>query len=135
MLIVHPGRTLRIDLESGLATLCPEQRGVRLTNFSRLGRRERNVLAYLARRPNQVVSRQELQKAVFGDRKNSTASLTHAVAQIRQVLTSVERGEKCLITIYGEGYLFAPAKSGLKIVPRTDPAFALHAQWQQAGVQ
>ncbi|MFT4173513.1 MAG: helix-turn-helix domain-containing protein [Rhodocyclaceae bacterium] len=116
MLIVHPGHELQIDLKSGLASRRADECGRRVHTHSRLGRRERAVLSYLARRPNRIVSRQELQDAVFHDRANGTAALTHSIGQIRQLLTEVERSGKCLMTIYGEGYLFAPAKSGLQLV-------------------
>ncbi|MFA9441362.1 transcriptional regulator [Uliginosibacterium sp. sgz301328] len=114
MLIVNPERDLRIDLDTGVARYGSDEGKNR--SYIRLGRRERVLLAYLARHCNELVSRQQLQSEVFADRKNGTASLTSAISQIRQLLTNVDPACKCLLTIYGQGYLFDPALSELEVV-------------------
>ncbi|MGC3962671.1 MAG: helix-turn-helix domain-containing protein [Rhodocyclaceae bacterium] len=122
MLIVNPEHDLRIDLDTGVACYSPDSGKNR--SYIRLGRRERVLLAYLARRCNQLVSREQLQNAVFPDRKNGTASLTSSISQIRQLLTNVDPACKCLLTIYGEGYLFDPSLSELEVINDDDHARA-----------
>jgi len=73
--------------------------------------RELALLGYLADRPNEPVSRDELMVAVWG---RSEPSLSRAVdTAIRRLRMKVERDPKApqhLITVFGTGYRFIPAE-------------------------
>ncbi len=77
-----------------------------------LTERELALVAYLAGRPNQAVSRDELMEAVWG---RSELSLSRAVdTAMRRLRTKIEADPKSprhLITVFGTGYLFVPAEA------------------------
>jgi len=62
------------------------------------------VLLYLAKHPNQVISREELQGHIWGDTIVGDGSLTHLVSKLRQVLEDNPRSPQFIETISKTGY-------------------------------
>ncbi len=91
-----------LDLRAGV--LQPE-RGAPVSLTSR----EHRLVTYLAQRPGQDVSRDELLREVWG---YSGAVLTRAVdatvSRLRAKIEQTPRSPRCLLTAHGEGYRFVP---------------------------
>jgi DNA-binding winged helix-turn-helix (wHTH) protein len=67
-----------------------------------------DVLAYMLRRPGQLVTKRELVAHVWEGRTLSETVLTGAVSKLRKALGS-EAGDKLIVNVYGRGYRFAGA--------------------------
>lgn len=71
--------------------------------------REYELLAYLARHPRQVFSREQLLEAVWGTRYQDPATVTEHVRRVRVKVESVAgRDRRWLTTLRGTGYRFDP---------------------------
>ncbi len=71
-----------------------------------LASKEAELLMYLAARPDQVVSRDELLTQVWGYRSSNTRTLDVHVAQLRRKLERNPATPRLLITARGQGYQF-----------------------------
>lgn len=67
-----------------------------------------DVLTYLVRHRDRVVSKEELLDQVWGDRFVTESSLTSRVKHVRRALGDDGRGQRCIRTVHGRGYRFAP---------------------------
>lgn len=99
------GETLQLDdLVLHLPTLTVERAAQQL----QLSTREFQLLEYLMRHPRQVLSRSQIEQALWewGNEPESNAIST-LVRRLRQRLQEVSAGE-WLQTVYGMGYRFSP---------------------------
>lgn len=69
---------------------------------------EFKILSVLAQRPGVLVKRDDLEAAVWGDKKPQTRSLDTHIASLRRKLGGTSRR---LRTVYGEGYVFESHKA------------------------
>jgi two-component system response regulator VicR len=79
-----------------------------------LTHRDFEILKYLAERPNSIVSRNELLRAIWGypDAAN-TRAVDHAIARLRKKIEDVPHKPRFIHTVHGDGYtLTVEAKSG-----------------------
>lgn len=67
-----------------------------------------DVLAYMLRRPGQLITKHELVAHVWEGRTLSETVLTGAVSKLRKVL-GAGAGDKLIVNVYGRGYRFAGA--------------------------
>ncbi|HET6950732.1 MAG TPA: transcriptional regulator, partial [Acidimicrobiales bacterium] len=69
------------------------------------------VLAYLARQGDRLVSKNELLDEVWGDRFVSESALTSRIKSARRAVGDTGRDQRIIRTIYGRGYrLVAPVE-------------------------
>jgi DNA-binding response OmpR family regulator len=70
-----------------------------------LTHRDFEILRYLAERPNSIVSRNELLRAVWGypDAAN-TRAVDHAIARLRKKIEDVPHRPRFIHTVHGDGY-------------------------------
>lgn len=81
-----------------------------------------DVLAYMLRRPGQLVTKSELREQVWEGRALSETVLTGAISKLRKALGD-EAGGKLVVNVYGRGYRFAGAvRSRSSLVPQQDAA-------------
>jgi len=79
-----------------------------------LTHRDFEILKYLAERPNSIVSRNELLRAIWGypDAAN-TRAVDHAIARLRKKIEDVPHKPRFIHTVHGDGYtLTVEAPSG-----------------------
>ncbi len=89
--------TCTVDLETG---------GLAAGRSGRLTERERTLLAYLARRPGQVVSRGELAEHAFGYAASArTRAVDKAMYSLRQKVEADPSRPRHLLTRHGAGYV------------------------------
>lgn len=76
-----------------------------------LTRREFDVLAYLAARPRQVVTREELLTQVWGSQIDwqDPATVTEHIRRLRRKLEPGHETTEWVTTVRGVGYRFSPA--------------------------
>ena len=69
-----------------------------------LSDKETSLLAYLLQHPNQLLSHEQIYRAVWGDQEAPSSNVL--AAQIRLLRRKIEpQGALCLIhTVYGKGY-------------------------------
>ena len=73
-----------------------------------LTHREFEVLQYLAERPNQVVSRRELLRAVWHYSEDATTrAVDHAIARLRRKIERDPHAPEFIHTAHGDGYSLA----------------------------
>jgi len=70
-----------------------------------LTHRDFEILKYLAERPNSIVSRNELLRAIWGypDAAN-TRAVDHAIARLRKKIEDVPHKPRFIHTVHGDGY-------------------------------
>jgi DNA-binding response OmpR family regulator len=75
-----------------------------------LTHRDFELLQYLAKRPNSIVRRDELLRAIWGypDTAN-TRAVDHAVARLRKKIEATPHKPRFIHTVHGDGYYLAPA--------------------------
>lgn len=83
-----------------------------------LGSRALDILIALARRPGELVGKDELIAAAWPDTKVDEANLRVQVAALRRVLRDGQKDRRYLLTIPGRGYRFV----GLPARPKAEPA-------------
>jgi DNA-binding response OmpR family regulator len=95
-------------LSCGLVVLHPDERAARVNGRTvGLSQRERELLEYLLRRQQQVVSREEILLDVFGQRINHGTNVVDVhIAHIRRKLSG---GQVVLEAVRGIGYRIRPA--------------------------
>jgi two-component system, OmpR family, response regulator VicR len=73
-----------------------------------LTHRDFEILRYLAERPNSIVSRNELLRAIWGypDAAN-TRAVDHAIARLRKKIEDVPHKPRFIHTVHGDGYCLA----------------------------
>jgi DNA-binding winged helix-turn-helix (wHTH) protein len=74
-----------------------------------LGSRALDILFYLANRPGEVVTKQELIDHVWSDVIVEEGTLRVHMAAIRKVLGDGQFGNRYIANIYGRGYAFVSA--------------------------
>jgi len=79
-----------------------------------LTHRDLELLRYLAERPNSIVYREELLRAVWGYADAPlTRAVDHAIARLRKKIEADPHRPRFIHTVHGDGYYLAPeAKSG-----------------------
>ena len=65
-----------------------------------------DVLAYLARQGDRLVSKNELLDEIWGDRFVSESALTSRIKSARRAIGDTGRDQRIIRTIYGRGYRF-----------------------------
>lgn len=71
--------------------------------------REFELLQYLAERPNCVVRRDELLRAVWGYPDTAhTRAVDHAIARLRKKIEATPQKPRFIHTVHGDGYYLAP---------------------------
>jgi DNA-binding response OmpR family regulator len=84
-------------------------------------RKEFQVLRYLASRPGQVVTREELLEQVWGfERYPSTRTVDNHILSLRTKLEREPAKSRRLLTVHGVGYKWAPDNSVKNILPEGD---------------
>lgn len=91
---------------------------------ARLTTKEAALLGYLAARPGQSVSREELLTEVWGYAPTAqTRAIDHTMSRLRGKIEADPSQPKHLQTVHGEGYSFTPAPEvarGAKVRPARD---------------
>lgn len=101
------GITVSAVLESGVLTIDHQGRTVDVDGRDVvLTRAEFNVLARLAARPGQVLTRDQLGAACAADGSSSPATVTEIVRRVRTKLTAAGPGRPWIDTVRGVGYRF-----------------------------
>jgi AraC-like DNA-binding protein len=93
-----------------------------------LGRRAAGILAALAERPTEVVSKEDLLARVWPDRTIKEESLRFHVAALRKALGNGRSGIRYLANIPGRGYRFIAPTSHATLTPSENVAPAPIAQ-------
>ena len=71
--------------------------------------REFELLQYLAERPNSIVRRDELLRAVWGYPDTvHTRAVDHAIARLRKKIEVLPQKPRFIHTVHGDGYYLAP---------------------------
>jgi DNA-binding response OmpR family regulator len=70
--------------------------------------REFELLAFLMRRPNEVISRSELLERVWGYSVGDASTVTVHIRRLRAKLEAVPTEPRHIQTVWGVGYRFAP---------------------------
>ena len=65
-----------------------------------------DLLAYLARHPDRLVSREELLRCVWADATVSATSLSRTLVAVRRALGDDSRDARWIATVHGRGYRF-----------------------------
>jgi two-component system response regulator VicR len=74
-----------------------------------LTHREFEVLQYFAERPNRIVSRDELLRAIWGYADSTTTrAVDHAIARLRKKIEDTPHTPRFIHTVHGDGYCLAP---------------------------
>jgi two-component system response regulator MtrA len=74
-----------------------------------LTHRELQILQYLAERPHDIVSRDELLRSVWGYADSSTTrAVDHAIARLRKKIEAVPHRPRFIHTVHGDGYCLTP---------------------------
>ena len=71
-----------------------------------------DVLAYLARQGDRLVSKNELLDEVWGDRFVSESALTSRIKSARRAVGDTGRDQRVIRTVYGRGYRFVAPVEG-----------------------
>jgi predicted ATPase/DNA-binding winged helix-turn-helix (wHTH) protein len=93
-----------------------------------LGSRALDILIYLAGRPGEVISKQELIDHVWPDVSVEEGSIRVHVAAIRKALADGQIGNRYIANIKGRGYSFVG-----NVVPREDGTESGDARFRQQG--
>lgn len=94
----------------------------------KLTTKEAQLLEYLAARPHQDVSREELLREVWGYRcVGTTRAVDHTVRRLRAKVEANADQPEHVLTVYGHGYRFEP-----KETVETTPTFELAANGEPA---
>src|SRR6201986_5177429 len=93
-----------------------------------LGGRALDILIYLAERPGEVISKQELMAHVWSDVTVEEGSLRVHVAAIRKVLGDGQFGNRYIANIKGRGYSFVGT-----VVPLAGNTESKYERSQQQG--
>ncbi len=73
-----------------------------------LSHREFEVLQYFAERPNRIVSREELLRAIWGYADSTTTrAVDHAIARLRKKIEDTPHNPRFIHTVHGDGYCLA----------------------------
>ncbi len=73
-----------------------------------LTHREFEVLQYFAERPNRIVSRDELLRAIWGYADSTTTrAVDHAIARLRKKIEDTPHTPRFIHTVHGDGYCLA----------------------------
>jgi DNA-binding winged helix-turn-helix (wHTH) protein len=110
------------ELDLANPTLCRHGQPVALSH------KALDVLVFLVARQGELVSRVELQAAIWPNVRVSPGSLTQAVWEIRKAFADAERGTAMIQTARGRGYRFEPPQEPLitdRRCPAASIAFAL----------
>lgn len=75
------------------------------------------VLVYLASRPGEVVTREELERDVWNSRSVSYAALTGCITKLRKTLGDDSRNPRYIETIAKKGYRLIASVSALPLTP------------------
>ena len=74
-----------------------------------LTHRDFELLQYLAERPNSIVSRAELLRAIWGYADSATTrAVDHAIARLRKKIEDTPHKPRYIHTVHGDGYYLAP---------------------------
>jgi two-component system, OmpR family, response regulator MtrA len=74
-----------------------------------LTHRELQILQYLAERPNIIVSRDELLRAIWHvPDAGTTRAVDHAIARLRKKIEETPHQPRFIHTVHGDGYVLAP---------------------------
>src|SRR5262249_10487093 len=73
-----------------------------------LGSRALAVLAVLVERAGDVVSKDEIMRAVWPGTTVEDANLTMQISSLRRALDAGRAGSSCILTVPGRGYRFIP---------------------------
>jgi DNA-binding response OmpR family regulator len=74
-----------------------------------LTHRDFEILAYLSARPNTIVSRHELLRAVWGyPDAAATRAVDHAIARLRKKIEEKPHKPRFIHTVHGDGYYLTP---------------------------
>jgi two-component system response regulator VicR len=78
-----------------------------------LTHRDFEILKYLSERPNSIVSRNELLRAIWGypDAAN-TRAVDHAIARLRKKIEEVPHKPRFIHTVHGDGYSLTIERHG-----------------------
>ncbi len=88
-----------------------------------------DVIAYLARHGDRLVSKEELLDEVWGDRFVSESALTSRIKTARRVLGDDGRTQSVIRTVHGRGYQFVP----LVTDSEARPGVPVAAEGREAG--
>jgi len=78
-----------------------------------LTHRELQILQHLAERPNQIVSRDELFRAIWHAPDAATSrAVDKAIARLRKKIEDTPHRPRFIHTVHGDGYVFAPGHTG-----------------------
>jgi DNA-binding winged helix-turn-helix (wHTH) protein len=76
-----------------------------------------DVLAYLARQGDRLVSKNELLDEVWGDRFVSESALTSRIKSARRAIGDTGRDQRIIRTVYGRGYRFMAPVAEDRVTP------------------
>ncbi len=91
-----------------------------------------DLLAYMVRRPGQLVTKNDLVKHVWQGRALSDTVLTGAISRLRKALVNTDENE-LVVSVYGRGYRFAGAvkqRAASSIGPEAETALPARPQRQ-----
>jgi DNA-binding winged helix-turn-helix (wHTH) protein/pimeloyl-ACP methyl ester carboxylesterase len=92
-----------------------------------------DVLLYLLRHRDRVVTKEELLDEVWGDRFVSESALTSRVKAARQAVGDDGRSQRCIRTVHGRGYRFVALTDELPDTPATSGAALEPASGDESG--
>jgi DNA-binding response OmpR family regulator len=74
-----------------------------------LTHRDFTLLQYLAKRPNSIVRRDELLRAIWGYPDSATTrAVDHAIARLRKKIEATPHKPRFIHTVHGDGYCLTP---------------------------
>ena len=102
----------------------------------KLTTKEAQLLEYLAARPHQDVSREELLREVWGYRcTGTTRAVDHTVRRLRAKVEGNPDQPEHVLTVYGHGYRFEPAAQAAPSLPSSAICLAANADHGDASRQ
>ncbi|MNL15129.1 Transcriptional activator CadC [compost metagenome] len=83
--------------------------------YSRLGKKDKDVLNFLIRNVGRLISKDEILENVWSNRIVCDNTVAVSLSNIRKFLKKADEDCSCLTNVSGSGYIFNPAKSGFRL--------------------
>lgn len=121
-MMTNKKRGVTFDIATGIVQYKTQDNSVMQ---SKLGKKEREVLAFLVRNIGRIVSKEDILQHVWANRIVCENTASVALSNIRKLLRKADCDCACLISVSGSGYIFNPAKSGFLLMKNEGGFFSL----------
>lgn len=115
--MVNKSKSVFFDLQTGIVEYKVISGN---TMQSRLGKKDREVLMFLIKNIDRLVSKDQILESVWSNRIVCDNTVSVSLSNIRKFLKKADEDCSCLTNISGSGYIFSPGKSGFKLERKID---------------